>query len=241
MTESRWLPIASRLLAEFCVIVLGVLVALAVDEWRQTKAEEQLAIEYLEALVLDLKRDINEYEGSRQFISGSVRGIDHVLAAVSGNQAENPYPSLAEALRRSSWVNYPAWTSGTLSELVNSGTIRLIRDPQLKRAMLDYYERLEEWKPRIMGPEYATFIEFRRHTAGWLPPSMNSFSGTEPSAEENAKLEADLLQKVKGNDQLFALASGMREDWSLITGFMGVFAERATDLQNQIETALGNG
>ena len=67
---------------------------------------------------------------------------------------------------------------------------------------------------------------------------MSAFSGEEPSADDFAKLETDLQKTVQGNDRLFALASGMREDWSLIAGFMGVFAERAISLRDQVKVAL---
>ena len=238
MTESRLLPMVSRLLAEFFVIVLGVLVALAVDEWRDTQADIEHESEYLASLVQDLDRDVAEYQESIEMLSGSRRAIEHVLAAISGGEAENPYPSLSESLRTASWVNYPAWSSGTLSELVNSGSIRLIRDPELKRAILEYYERVEEWQPRLTGPEYATFIEYRRYTAAWLPPAMDPFVRDELSTEDLVALDQSLHETVLGDDELFAIASKMRRDWAMISGFMVFFAEQATILRDKIELSL---
>ena len=241
MSDTGWRPLASRLVAEFFVIVLGVLVALGVDEWREGQAEVRREIEYLESLAQDLERDIVEYEGARDFVAESVRGIDHLLHVIGGEQPSDPLPSLAEAVRRASWINYPAWTSGTLDELVTSGSIRLIRDPQLKRAILDYYESVEEWKPRILGAEFGTFIEYRRYTAGWLPPSMSAYSGN-ASAEESEldALDATLLPRVRGNRDLFALTSAMREDWSGIAAFMRRFAADASTLRGELETAASD-
>lgn len=238
MTESKALTVFSRFIAEFFVIVLGVLVALGVDEWRDAEADVQRESEYLRELVKDLERDIREYEDSQEFITDSIEAIDYVLAVISQSEAEKPYSSYAVALRRANWVNYPAWSTGTLSELVNSGAIRLIRNPELKRSMLDYYQRVEEWRPRIMGREYATFIEFRRHIAGWLPPEMNAFSEDELTAAELAQLDEILKTRSMEDDEFFALISGMREDWSLIAGFMEYYGNRAAELKNQVELAL---
>ena len=50
-----------RLAAEFTVIVLGVLVALAADRWRESQVSDELRVVYLENLLLDLANDLESF------------------------------------------------------------------------------------------------------------------------------------------------------------------------------------
>lgn len=73
MSESRRRSILPRLAGEFLTIVVGVLVALGVDEWRESRAELRQEAEYYRSIVEDLDRDIAEYESAQRFIAVSMR------------------------------------------------------------------------------------------------------------------------------------------------------------------------
>ena len=51
----------SRALGEFLIIVVGVLAALAVDEWRGERESRKLESAYLARLQADIKRDVDEF------------------------------------------------------------------------------------------------------------------------------------------------------------------------------------
>jgi hypothetical protein len=60
MTSSRSRIPWPRLVAEFLVIVVGVLVALGVDQWVQDRQDRALEAEYLERLLADVRYDLDE-------------------------------------------------------------------------------------------------------------------------------------------------------------------------------------
>jgi hypothetical protein len=60
MTEQRWSRVRFAA-AEFVVIVAGVLVALGVDEWRQSRRDHALELQYAARLRADLQRDTTRF------------------------------------------------------------------------------------------------------------------------------------------------------------------------------------
>jgi len=240
MTEPRPRSALPRLAGEFIVIVLGVLVALGVDEWRGNRADARQEVEYYRSLVEDLDRDIAEYEFARDFIAVSIRAAEHVLSAITGAPATDPFPTLVQAVQYASWVNYPAWSSGTLDELVSSGTIRLMRDQVIKRAMLLYYDGIAEWKPRLQGPEFAAFIEYRSVTAGWVSvgPAMWTSRRSSPPSEELASLDPQLERRLRGNERMLGLTQQLIWQWKGFASFMQKFDDEAVALRSRIEEDL---
>lgn len=129
----------SRLAAEFCVIVVGVLVALAVDEWRDTAAEERQSAFYLEALEGDLLADSASLEEAvaraRQFQRNAAR-LEEILHT---DPIDADPDSAAQFVLSSFIANVdPSFATGTMRGLTASGDSRLLQDLGLRSQLLDY-------------------------------------------------------------------------------------------------------
>jgi hypothetical protein len=154
-----------RLASEFVVIFLGVLVALAVEQWWEYRQDRSLEQEYYASLVEDMKIDIDEYELSINVGNRSISLSRELLGVIiSSDDVETSRP-LNEVLYYSSFVNYPERSTGTFDELMSSGNIRLLLDAEIKSALFAYYRTINEWKPRLRGEEFGrTFIQSREIT-----------------------------------------------------------------------------
>lgn len=132
-----------RLAAEFVVIVIGVLVALAVDAARDTRDEQARETAYLQQLRTDL---VATRESLAEAISVDERAsasADRVIQALSS-------PGLAPADSLTAWTTaatnssasfYP--TMGTVTALVESGELRVIRDDAIRQEVLHYHSSVE--------------------------------------------------------------------------------------------------
>jgi hypothetical protein len=228
---------AARLAGEFVVIVLGVLVALAVDEWREVRAERAREVGYYRALLGDLDRDLAEYDFAIEFTGVSLDAARDVLSVIEG-RARAGEGSLAEALRRASWVNYPAWSSGTMDELLGSGSIRLLRDPVLKRALLAYHDFVNEWKPRLQGPEFRTFLEYRRAK----PDENGLISDLDAPAEDVlAAMDRDLGRRLPGDLELRGIVRGMIGEWTVLLEMLEQQRAMAESLRALVGRKLPEG
>lgn len=140
-----------RLAAEFLVIVVGVLVALAVDQWRESINDRTAEAEYLDRLLIDLRQDSGMVSGDRA--QGAAKAVDlqRVLENLRDPDIVRRQPSLA-------WPNLsrtfarPNLQTTTFDELTTTGGLILIQNNDLRSRIGEHYtwaehsfnERLDE-------------------------------------------------------------------------------------------------
>ncbi|MEQ9006762.1 MAG: DUF6090 family protein [Ekhidna sp.] len=134
-----------HLAAEFIVVVLGVALALAADEWRQgvaIKAEER---EYLSRISEDLEIGLEQIEG---ILSRFTRVQNAALVVMNfSDENENPMSleELVPLILQSAQIGS---TSAAFShdvayqELVSSGRLNLISSSRLRSGIRNYYRAL---------------------------------------------------------------------------------------------------
>jgi hypothetical protein len=131
------------LLGEFVVIVVGVLVALWVDQLREARAEAALEVEYLESFVLDLDADLAQFDEAEKWMRRSEAAAAIVLALYEGSPPTMNVADLVAAVETAGWQAWPSITRNTIDDLRSTGNLRLIRDPALRRAISAYYTTVE--------------------------------------------------------------------------------------------------
>lgn len=133
----RW----SKVLGEFILILAGVLTALAVDQWRESRRDRRLEREYLVRLRADLVE-------TRQSIDNTTTDFERLLVhgrAVSRVlDGENAFPAdtlgfLASALHVSRGGYDPAVARGAYDDLISTGNIRLLRNEALRYRLSTFY------------------------------------------------------------------------------------------------------
>ena len=138
-------PAWRRYLGEFLVIVVGVLAALWVEEWRDYRTDRDLETLYLNRLLSDVQRD------SAGFVSllGHVDRTRHsseLLHSLVVARESVPTDTLAflVALEEARSIQNNPWATGTYAELIATGNVRVIRSAALRAALAEYYLRLDE-------------------------------------------------------------------------------------------------
>ena len=131
-----------RLAAEFLVIVVGVLVALGVDQWAQDRRDRALEAEYLERLLEDVRYDLEELEFIRGRSATSTEHSRLVLDRAWVGRA--PADSLVGAAFSASLTRVPDLSRATFEELVSSGRIDLLESREVREALADYERIINE-------------------------------------------------------------------------------------------------
>lgn len=144
MSEAR--DIAWRRMSlEFFVVVFGILAALAVDDWRQGRDDRALEEHLLTSLVEDLRIDSDDADLQTRVSTGTINAADALLALVGHPQAPNDLSpsedpvSVDELLRRLSFLAELEIADGTYTEMISTGTFRVIRNAALRREISTYY------------------------------------------------------------------------------------------------------
>jgi hypothetical protein len=136
------------LLGEFVVIVLGVLIALWVDQLREARVNADLQVEYLESLVADLDADLAQFDEAEDWMRRSEAAAATVLALYEGTPPTDNVADLIRAVETAGWQMFPSISRNTIDDLRSTGNLRLIRDPAIRRAIADYYTNIEN----ALGP-----------------------------------------------------------------------------------------
>lgn len=164
-----------RLLSEFVVIVVGVLVALAVDEWRDTRSDRALERQYLDRLQGDLAQTRIRLDTIRLQLAGAVRNADFVEPYLWGRtRLPGDTSTVVAALYRASRSLAPDLANSlprtTFLELQSTGRIGLIRSIPIRTAVQEYYTEVNSTAVNLalLPPDYRDFI--RRQ----IPPGLQA-------------------------------------------------------------------
>lgn len=148
--------VPTRVLLEFVVIVAGVLTALAVDQWRQSREEHVQEQELLRSLEADLATDSMDFARLPSKALGRVRAAEVLIRtfrpdlprtrrAVTAADTLGPYPEsasdeqLVEAFADLAVPSDFDVARGAYREFSEGGGQRLVRDPEIRRMVHGYH------------------------------------------------------------------------------------------------------
>ena len=154
-----------RMIGEFALIVVGVLVALMVEAGLESRKDDGLRDEYLSRIQLDLQSDKAALEGRIEFF-GDVRGFSQdVLSWLDDDTEVNQGLLLASFYAAEVW---PMTTStSTYLDLHSTGNIRLLEDIDLRTSMAVYYNKSDSTTSGMNPSE-----DYREVIRGLIPAKL---------------------------------------------------------------------
>jgi len=136
-------------LGELAIVVFGVLIALAVDQWNTDRIEriEELAV--IDRLTADLRRDLERLQVELGALDKKEASLERIARAVDSEIAD-PMSFLRDVIEGASfgWNQMQAQRT-TFNELLGSGRFGIIQDAGLRDAISSYYELDESSYQRI--------------------------------------------------------------------------------------------
>lgn len=138
-----------KLIAEFVLIVVGVLAALAAETAFEDRRDRELRDEYLVRIEADLLLDTQAIQSRLEFFGDVQRFSGDVLDWLVSDEAVDKEMLLASFYAAEVWPFLP--TKSTFEDLQSTGNIRLIDDIELRTSMAHYYNRADTarngWNP----------------------------------------------------------------------------------------------
>jgi len=157
-------------IGEIILVVIGILIALQINNWNQNRLNEDLESLYYKRLLDDVREEKLILEAT---INYSKQVSFHAKKAIavfenSSNADNNPIENLIDMYQASQFADsYSA--SSTFKELIASGQINLIQNDSLKTALIRYYDA--EWS------ETGVFIlenKYRENLRGKMPDEIQA-------------------------------------------------------------------
>ncbi len=147
----------TRWLGEFTIIVIGVLCAFAIENYREFRGDRDRESAYLQNLLTDLNEDKSRLEVSLTRSERALGQLESILllAGVDINKFVVSPGVIAEGYDRAKLkdTNFDSWYAGaffsflpsraTYSTLLSTGDLLTIQDDQLRSALTFYYEEVD--------------------------------------------------------------------------------------------------
>lgn len=227
-----------RLAGELFVIVIGVLIALGVDEWRQDREELRIANEHLSGIAAELRQNLCTAERVRvRMLGRKLENLQVVLQFLGDPEAPVSDPAaLLQAFARSTAAARPWMVDNEFQALQNSGDVRLVRKLQPNLNLSTLYEApdvLFSQVERIQGPYPVVVNEL---IPAQLQTGFSQLSGYTPDQHAPALADdADLTQAIERirarRGELLALA---RNEAAVATGRWYALTRIKADLEAKL-------
>lgn len=216
-------------LGEIVLVIIGIVIALQVNNWNEERLEQRQVRRYAHALINDLERDIEMVEPIMRFIDLSLKNIQALDAYTRGkplNQLDN-----LDLYQLTSFVGYRPyeWHRGAIEQMKSAGALQQMRNFELANKIaayealthhldqdfIDDQERIEEarrFADQVVDSGYPINPQFE----GWV---RKMFHGTMvfPSPELHAiyadtrlQILTDDIRHVRVMSNKFQAAAGMK-------------------------------
>ncbi len=125
-------------LGEILLVVIGILIALQVDNWNEERLNQERLRKYARVLMLDLRNDIKMVETSLFQASRNYRKIDSLRTYFSVTETQNLSNTDLYVLCHSITYRPFEWNRSTLEEIKASGSLRDMENDSLKKKIIEY-------------------------------------------------------------------------------------------------------
>jgi hypothetical protein len=143
-------------LIEVLVIILGISITLALEEWRDANKERRTELIYLGNLASDISQDIHALRYADSASLTIIHQGNELLTEFYGKENDSMHSrfrtDLMGILERPRFIPHDA----TFSDLKSSGNMRLLEDLQLKNLLFAYYSLSQNIKEDQDAEQQAT-------------------------------------------------------------------------------------
>lgn len=130
--------------AEFLVVVSGILVALALNAWWQDRRDAGREEAYLRQLVADLQESESRFEEADRRVAFADEGRTRLLHAFWAPDA-SPKDSVLYWADVAAYYEDPRSVLGTVTALLSTGDLNLVRDDSIRSAITGFAETEERY------------------------------------------------------------------------------------------------
>jgi hypothetical protein len=215
-----------RLAAEFAVIVMGVLVALGVDEWREARGERDLARQYMTGLIADIEAD----SASLALVDRAIRRQRNSVADIRDGSATNVREALQSHRNIAYMIELPP-AGATYEDLLTTGNLRLIREGETRRAVVSYHRYRENARLNLRDArEGLGLLAPPSDYAAFLPPQV--------FAQDDLAQLSDSVWATVDTLELRASNPVVRHYVSLVTTYHGISEQVIGNLRPRTASLL---
>ena len=130
----------SAVIVEIIVVIVGLMLAFQLDRWWEERGERAQEAQYVARLIADVEADLEAVGFAVKMQTMRLDMVDLLMAVVADPEAATRRPvEFLGAILHSTFLYTPIPASHTFEDLRSTGNMRLIRNPEIKDLLHDYY------------------------------------------------------------------------------------------------------
>ncbi len=130
-------------IGEIVLVVIGILIALQINNWNQSQKEKQIETQYLNNIVRDLNEQLNSIDIQMQMEQSYYEAASYLIEDYN---KDHMFTLDSIFYKRASFLTYRKTfviTDPTYTDLISSGKISNLKNQVNKDQILNYYQELE--------------------------------------------------------------------------------------------------
>jgi len=150
-------------ISELLIVVVGILIALSLNNWREDNANKNKELYYLKSLKTDFEQSLASLKEIFNQNKESDLAAKKILAAIQRGYSKSTVDTVKKVFRKLFGFNRLVPASGTYKEIISTGSLEILRDNELRIAlsswedMITRNQQLEEvmfWQYHLVNIPY---------------------------------------------------------------------------------------
>jgi hypothetical protein len=146
-SQNRFSKYLLYAVGEILLVVIGILIALQVNNWNESRKKEQLMERYLVRLINDISKDTININKVIRTVNRSQVTIQKIIQTLNTDLDFVQFETVAADFFEMGWVIYDfVPTTNTYRDLSQTGNMNIINNSNLSESLNMYYGLIEELK-----------------------------------------------------------------------------------------------
>lgn len=142
LAQSRFSKYLLYAIGEIILVVIGILIALSINNWNQERIEHKETKVLLRNLSLDIEENINNLKDQQNLFEIRKDWADFILKTIDDQKVKDS-TMFVTAITRVGWIMDYSQMLPTYTEIISSGKLSYINSENLKKALADYHSKVE--------------------------------------------------------------------------------------------------
>jgi hypothetical protein len=231
----------SAAVMEVMIVIVGILVALQVDDWVKGQNDRRLEQVYLKRLKADLVLENELMNAAIDYATSrleAVRLLDRMADIASIDQ--EPPARVVWAVETASWRSFPQVNASVYRDLQGSGRLVLIRSDVLRESLAEHYALLQH-SARV-GLDREAQNGFDLQTAGLLNidelVALETNSGDWEDLQVSSARAMEIAVAFRDRELAVALLPGLAQHHIFNSRVIGQMQARANAIVQQIDELI---
>ncbi len=226
INENRFSRYLLYAIGEIVLVVIGILIALQVNNWKSEREDHSIANDYYCQLLADLELDKIQLEALTEAHHEKIQVGKQLIKDLHGmKQSKDELLQVFKTIARSD-TYIP--THVAYSEMISSGNLGILKNKQLKKSLITYYTELENFKHILDGNRAFQTTQM----VSW--DDVLEFGWQSPSISAGLDLDEELISLLPHNDWHLNKQSPIFKKFQSVTYICLTTSDRKTEIYGQI-------